>query len=172
VLINKTPSESITIMTEMVMPNDTNPLHNLMGGNLLRWMDVAGGICSRRHSGCICVTASVDTVSFHSPIRMGEIVTITASVTRVFNTSLEVFIQVEAEGGDVKTRRKCNEAYYTFVGLDEWGNKLSLPQIIPQTPEENRQFDGALRRREMRLILAGKLKPEDATQLKLLFNKD
>jgi acyl-CoA hydrolase len=172
VLINKTPSESITIMTEMVMPNDTNPLHNLMGGNLLRWMDVAGGICSRRHSGCICVTASVDTVSFHSPIRMGEIVTITASVTRVFNTSLEVFIQVEAEGGDVKTRRKCNEAYYTFVGLDEWGNKLSLPQIIPQTTEENRQFDGALRRREMRLILAGKLKPEDATQLKLLFNKD
>lgn len=167
--ISKTPAESSTIMTELVMPNDTNPLNNLMGGNLLRWMDVAGGICARRHSACICVTASVDTVSFHSPIRMGEIVTIRASVVRVFNTSLEVYIQVEAEGGDVRKRRKCNEAFYTFVGLDEWGNKLLLPQLTPKTPDEQQLYDTALRRREMRLIVAGKMKPSEATHLKSFF---
>ncbi|HNI44970.1 MAG TPA: acyl-CoA thioesterase [Chitinophagales bacterium] len=168
-MLIKHPRESRTVMTELVMPNDTNPLHNLMGGNLMRWMDIAGGICSRRHSGCICVTASVDNVSFDSPIRMGEIVTIAAEVTRVFNTSLEVYISVAAEGSDTTKRRPCNYAYFTFVGLDEWGNKLSLPQLQPETEKEQQQFEGALRRREMRLILAGKLKPQEATQLKSLF---
>ena len=153
----------------MVMPNDTNPLDNLMGGNLLRWMDVAAGICARRHSNCICVTAAVDTVSFVHPVRVGEIVTITAKATRVFNTSMEVHIVAEAEGNDTNNRRISNEAYFTFVGIDPYGNRVALPSLEPETEVEKKHFDAAKRRREMRLILAGRMKPEEAKELKMLF---
>ncbi len=165
----KTPTISKTVMTEMVMPNDTNPLHNLMGGNLMRWMDVAGGICARRHAERVCVTASVDTVSFKSPIKLGEIVTIIAKVTRVFTTSLEIHIEVFAEGVASNGRRKSNEAYFTFVSVDEYGNKLKVPQLATETPEEEAQYESAMRRREMRLILAKRMKPEQSTALKALF---
>lgn len=165
----KTPADSITVMTQMVMPNDTNALNNLMGGNLLCWMDVAGGICSRRHANCVCVTASVDGVSFHHPIKLGEIVTITAQTTRVFNTSMEIHIIVESEGNDTTNRKICNEAYFTFVGIDNWGNKTKLPPIEPGNEAEKQRFDGALKRRELRLILAGKLNPNEAKELKELF---
>ncbi len=168
-MVTKFPSESITVMTEMVMPNDTNTLNNLMGGNLMRWMDIAAGICSRRHSGCVCVTASVDSVAFHNPIRLGEIVTITAKVTRVFNTSMEIHIVVHAEGINPGTRRRCNEAFFTFVGLDEWDNKLSIPKIEPQTDEEKALYASAQRRRDMRLILAGRMKPNQSEELKAIF---
>lgn len=169
-MIAKTPQDSLTVMTEMVMPNDANALHNLMGGNLLCWMDVTTAICARRHAGCVCVTASVDKVSFDSPIRLGEIVTLTAKATRVFNTSMEIYIEVHAEGMDTTRRRKCNEAYFTFVGIDEWDNKLSLPPIKPVTDEEKAQYESALQRREMRLVLAGKMEPGQSDQIKAWFN--
>ncbi len=169
-MLPRTPDNSLTVLTEMVMPNDTNALNNLMGGNLLCWMDVTSAICARRHAGCVCVTASVDKVSFDSPIRMGEIVTLTAKATRVFNTSMEVHIEVHAEGMDTTRRRKCNEAYFTFVGIDEWGNKLSLPAIEPSTDEEKLQYDNALQRRELRLVLAGKMKASESEHLKTLFD--
>lgn len=169
--IAKTSADSLTIMTEMVMPNDTNALNNLMGGNLLRWMDVAGGICARRHANATCVTTSVDNVSFKSPIHLGEIVTITAKVSRAFNTSLEVHLTVHAEDNDQHRRRKCNEAYLTFVGLDTHGYKIPVPKFKPTTEEEQKHYDGALRRRELRLILAGKMQPSQSTELKSLFNQ-
>jgi len=165
----KHPRQSHTVMTELVMPNDTNPHNNLMGGNLLKWMDIAGAICARRHANRICVTANVDNVSFKSAIKLGEVVSIEASATRVFNTSMEVFIQVFAEGLASEGRRKCNEAYFTFVCVDEFGNTVRILPLEPETTAETKQWESALRRRQMRLILAGRMQASEATELKELF---
>jgi len=167
-MTGKTPSESITVMTEIVLPNDTNALHNLRGGKILHWMDIASAIAAGRHSNAVVVTASVDNVSFENPIKLGDVVIVTAKVTRVFNTSLETHIEVWAENLPTQTRYRCNEAYYTFVALDSNGKpKKSIP-LVPETEEDQRHYDGALRRRQLRLVLAGRLKPEDATELKSL----
>jgi len=163
-------SYSRTTMTELIMPNDTNPLGSLMGGNLMRWMDIAGSICCARHCGAHVVTASVDSVSFSKPIRLGDVITIKASVTRAFHTSVEVYLEVfttSAFGADLK---KSNHAYMTFVALDSRTSRpRKVPQVIPETPEEKVLFDGAGRRREVRLVLAGRIKPEEATEIKALF---
>jgi acyl-CoA hydrolase len=157
-------------MTELIMPNDTNPLGNLMGGNLMRWMDIAGGICGARHCGSHVVTASVDSVSFSKPIRLGDVITIHASVTRAFHTSVEIYLEVfttSAFGADLE---KSNHAYMTFVALDaRTGRPCKVPPVIPETPEEKNLFDGAGRRREVRLVLSGRIKPEEATEIKALF---
>ena len=165
----KSAKESYTIMNELVLPNDTNMLHNLMGGRLLHWMDIAAAICSQKHCNRIAVTASVDNVSFKSPIKLGDIVSIEAKVTRAFNTSVEIRMNVWAENIPSGTRVRSNEAYYTFVALDDNGNTLKVPELIPETPEEVMLYDGALRRRQLRLILSGKMNPDDATELKALF---
>ena len=107
----KKVSESHTTMTQMVMPNDTNPMGNLMGGNLLRWMDIASAICAGKHCEAHVVTASVDHVSFEKPIRMGEIVTLEASVTRAFRTSVEIIVEVFAANIKGHEPRRCNHAY-------------------------------------------------------------
>jgi acyl-CoA hydrolase len=167
----KKVSDSKAIMTEMVMPNDANPLGNLMGGNLLRWMDIAGGICAGRHSEAHVVTASVDHVSFNKPIKVGDVITIEANVTRAFNTSVEIYVEVTA--ADVKggNPRRCNHAYYTFVALEDVTLKpIPVPQVIPLSNEEEKLYEGASRRREVRLILSGRMKPEDSIDLKLLFH--
>jgi len=157
-------------MTELIMPNDTNPLGNLMGGYLMRWMDIAGGICAARHCGAHCVTASVDSVSFSKPIRLGDVITIKASVTRAFHTSIEIYLEVfttSAFGADLE---KSNHAYMTFVALDSRTSRpKKVPHVIPETSEEKNLFDGASRRREVRLVLAGRIKPEEATEIKALF---
>jgi acyl-CoA hydrolase len=166
----KKVADSLTTMTEMVMPNDTNPLHNLMGGNLMRWMDVAGSICAGKHCEAHVVTASVDHVSFHKPIPLGEIVTLKASVTRAFNTSVEIFVEVFA--ADIKggNPRKCNHAYFTFVGLDDTTKKpIPVPPVIPLTNEEQQLYDSAARRREVRLVLSGRMKPAEASEIRALF---
>jgi len=168
-MITKTPSESRIIMTEIVLPNDTNALHNLRGGKILHWMDIASAIAAGKHSNSIVVTASVDNVSFENPIKLGDVVTITAKVTRNFNTSLETHIEVWAENLPSQTRYRCNEAYYTFVALDSNGRPRKVNQLSPETDEEKRQFESALRRRELRLVLAGRLKPSDAKELKAMF---
>jgi acyl-CoA hydrolase len=163
--------ESHTVMTEMVMPNDTNPMGNLMGGNLMKWMDIAAAICAGRHCESQIVTVSVDHVSFQKPIYKGDIVTLEANVTRAFNTSVEVYVEVFAADMKGGNPRRCNHAYLTFVALDETKLKpCAVPAVIPLSSEEEKQYDEAARRRELRLILSGKMKPEDATELKMLLN--
>ncbi len=165
-------SYSRTTMTELVMPNDTNPLGNLMGGNLMRWMDIAGGICAARHCGAHAVTASVDNVSFAKPIHLGDVITINASVTRAFNTSVEVYLEVLATSSFGADLERSNHAYMTFVALDSRTSRpKKVPRVVPETEEEQFLYAGAERRREVRLVLAGRLKPEQATGLKALFKE-
>jgi acyl-CoA hydrolase len=162
--------ESKAVMTEMVMPNDTNPMGNLMGGNLLRWMDIVSSICAGRHCEAHVVTASVDHVSFTKPIKMGEIVTLEATVTRAFNTSVEIYVEIFAADIKGHNSRRSNHAYYTFVALDgENGKPIEAPAVIPLTEIEQQRYDSAIRRRELRLILSGRMKVEQATELKMLF---
>lgn len=167
----KTPTDSIAITTELVLPNDTNTLGNLMGGRLLHWMDLAAAIAAHRHCNRVVVTASVNNVSFNEPIKLGEIVTLQAKVSRAFTSSMEVFIDVWVENNTLQKKRKCNEAIYTFVAVDQVGNPINVPELNPETEEEKKRYDGALRRRQLSLILAGKMKPEEATELKALFTK-
>lgn len=167
--ITKSPKESFTVMNELVLPNDTNPLNNLMGGRLLHWMDIAAAISAQKHCNNIVVTASVDNVSFKHPIKLGDVITIEAMVTRAFHTSMEVRLQVYAENIPSGTRVRSNEAYYTFVALDADGKTLRAPEIQPESEKEQKLYDSALHRRQLRLILAGKMKAHDATELKALF---
>jgi len=168
----RTPQESYTISTEIVLPNDTNVLGNLMGGRLLHWMDIAAAISAQKHCNRIVVTASVDNVSFKQPIKLGDVITIEAKVSRAFTTSLEVRLDVWAENIPSGTRIKSNEAFYTFVALDQNGRTIPVPELIPETIEDMVLYEGALRRRQLRLILGGKMKPDDATELKALFFGD
>ncbi|MBK9734985.1 MAG: acyl-CoA thioesterase [Saprospiraceae bacterium] len=158
-------------MTEMIMPNDTNPMGNLMGGYLMRWMDIACAVCAARHCNAHVVTASVDHISFHEPIKLGDVITLTAVVTRAFNTSVEIFVEVSASEITGANPRQSNHAYFTFVAVDpETKKPIPVPLLTPLTNEEKKQFDVASRRRELRLILAGKLKPVDAMELRNFFN--
>lgn len=168
----KTPSQSATIMNELVLPNDTNTLNNLMGGRLLHWMDIAAAITGQKHSNRIVVTASVDSVSFSQAIHLGDVVTLKSYVTRAFSTSMEIFIEVWCENIPKGTRFKCNEAYYTFVAVDGNGRPINVPEIRPETEEEQAKYDGALRRRQLRMILSGRMIPADANELRALFIKD
>lgn len=161
--------ESHTIMNELVLPNDTNTLNNMMGGRLLHLMDIAAAICGQRHSNRIVVTASVDSVSFKQPIHLGDLVTIEAKVTRTFNSSMEIRLDVWAENIPAGTKVKSNEAYYTFVAVDQGGKPIPVAEVIPETEEEKKLYISALRRRQLRLILSGKMKPDEATELKALF---
>ncbi len=156
-------------MNELVLPNDTNPLNNLMGGRLLHWMDIAAAISAQKHCNNIVVTASVDNVSFRHAIKLGDVITIEAKVTRAFSTSMEVRLDVWAENIPSGTRVRSNDAFYTFVALNKEGKPISVPEIEPETESEKKLFEGALRRRQLRLILAGKMKAHDATELKALF---
>lgn len=166
---SKKASESLSITTEIVLPNDTNNLDNLMGGRLLHWMDVATAIAAHRHCGRIVVTASVNNVSFAKAIPAGSIVTLEAKVSRAFTSSMEVFVDVWMENNQNKGKVKCNEAIYTFVAVDQLGNPIDVPALIPETEKEKERFDSALRRRQLSLILSGRMKPDEATELKALF---
>ncbi len=167
----KTPKESFTGTTEQVLPNDTNPLNTLFGGKLMQWMDITGGIAAHRHCGRICVTASINNVSFDQPVKLGDIVTLEAKVSRAFNTSIEVFIDVWVENRTGEPRKQCNQGIITFVAVDQLGTPVPVPTITPETDEEKNRYEGALRRRQLSLILAGRMKPEEATELKALFAK-
>lgn len=168
-MISKKAAESLVIMTELVLPNDTNLFGNLMGGRLMYWMDIAAALSAQKHSNSPVVTASVDNISFENPIKLGNVVHIEAKVTRAFTTSMEVHLNVWGEDLKQQQKYKSNEAYYTFVALDENGKPTAVPQLTMENEEEKKLFDSALRRRQLRLILGGKLKPADATELKALF---
>jgi len=167
--ISKTAQESFVVMTELVLPNDTNTFGNLMGGRLMYWMDIAAALAAMKHCSAPVVTASVDNISFENPIKLGNVVHIHAKVSRAFNSSMEIHMSVWGE--DALHQYKSNEAYFTFVSLDPNGRPRRVPTLIPETEEEKELFEGALRRRQLRLILGGKMKPNDATELKALFNK-
>ncbi|NER19003.1 acyl-CoA thioesterase [Spongiivirga citrea] len=165
----KTPSESQAILTDLVLPSETNPLNNLFGGELLARMDRAASIAARRHSRRIVVTASVNHVAFNRAIPLGSVVTVEAKVSRAFTSSMEIFIDVWTEDRESGARTKANEAIYTFVAVDETGRPIAIPPIKPETDLEKERYEAALRRKQLSLVLAGKMKPEDATELKALF---
>jgi acyl-CoA hydrolase len=166
----KRVSDSFTVMTEMVMPNDTNPMGNLMGGYLMRWMDIVAAICAGKHCASHVVTAAVDHISFQKPIRLGDVVTLEASVTRAFNSSLEIYVEVYANDIKGQNPRRCNHAYFTFVALDDDRKKpIEIPEVLPLSNEEQNRYESAARRREIRLILSGRIKPKDALEVRKFF---
>ncbi len=165
----KSPSASVAILTDLVLPSETNPLNNLFGGELLARMDRAASISAGRHSRRIVVTASVNHVAFNRAIPLGSVVTVEAKVSRAFKTSMEVVLDVWVEDRQSGDRSKANEAIYTFVAVNESGIPVSIPPIVPETEEEKQRYDAALRRKQLSLVLAGKMKPSEATELKALF---
>jgi len=169
--MDKKAVDSLVIMTELVLPNDTNTFGNLMGGRLMYWMDIAAAPAAMKHCGAPVVTASVDNISFETPIKLGNVVHIEAKVTRAFTSSMEVHMKVWGEDAIQQYKYKSNEAYYTFVALDPNGKPRPVNKVIPETEEEQKLFDGALRRRQLRLILGGKMKPDEAEELRALFVK-
>jgi acyl-CoA hydrolase len=169
---SKTARESYVVMTELVLPNDTNTFGNLMGGRLMYWMDIAAALAAMKHCNAPVVTASVDNISFESPIKLGNVVHIEAKVSRAFNSSMEVYMKVWGEDPIQQYKYVSYEAYYTFVALDPNGKPRKVPALVAETEEERKLFDGALRRRQLRLILGGKMKPKDATELKALFENE
>lgn len=162
----KTVQQSTCVMTEIVLPNDTNSLGNMMGGRLLHLMDKCAAISAQRHANQVCVTASVDSVEFQGPIREAEVVIIESQVNRAFTTSMEVELNVWAENPRAQTRRKCNRAYYTFVALSAEGKPTTVPPIQPETDGEKRRYEAAAKRRDIRLVLAGRMDLEDATSIR------
>ena len=158
----KKVSESLAVQTKMVLPHDTNPLNTLFGGrlldtlfggSLLAWMDEIASISAHKHCGRVVVTASINNVSFDQPIFAGEIVSLHAKVSRAFNSSMEVFVDVFVENVD-GSKKKSNEAIYNFVAIDQNRNPISVPPIVPETQEEKNRFDSALRRKQLSLVLA------------------
>jgi acyl-CoA hydrolase len=146
-------------------------LGNLMGGQLLSWMDITAAISAHRHCRRVVVTAAVNNVSFEHPIKLGDVVTIEAKVSRAFTSSMEVYLDVYVEDHASGKLKKCNEAIYTFVAVDQVGSPIHVPELVPETEEEVKRFNGAMRRRELSLILSGKMKPSDAKELKAIFEE-
>ncbi|MEM7039302.1 MAG: acyl-CoA thioesterase [Bacteroidota bacterium] len=138
----KKASASFANMTELVFPNDTNILGNLMGGRLLHWMDIVSAISAAKHCNRVVVTAAVDFVDFKSPIGLGEIVLLEAKVTRAFNTSMEVRIDVWAENMQTGEKRYCNSAFYTFVAVDQTGRPIPVSKVEPESEKENEMYEG------------------------------
>ena len=151
-LTSKKMKESQVTMIELVLPNDTNILNNLLGGRLMHWMDIAAAMAAARHCNHVAVTAVVDDLSFHEPIRLGNIVSLKASVNRAFNTSMEVGVRVEVEDFHTGEKKHSNSAYFTFVSMDkETGKKVTVPPVEPDSDEEKKWFNDALIRRNQRL---------------------
>jgi len=167
----KHPKSSKTIMTDLVLPSETNPLNNLFGGELLARMDRAASITARRHSRRIVVTASVNHVAFNRSIPVGSVVTVEANISRAFKSSMEIYIDVWIEDRESGMRDKANEAIYTFVAVDDTGRPVQIPCLVPETDLEKERYEGALRRRQLSLVLAGKMKPSEATELRALFDQ-
>jgi len=147
----KAVRDSQVITTQLVLPNDTNGLGNLLGGTLMHWIDIAAAIAAQRHADRVCVTASVDEINFHHPVRLGDVVTLQASVNRAFRTSMEIGVVVTAESRSGHDSRRANNAYLTFVAIDESGRPVSVPGVTPESQDEIRRFNEALVRRERRL---------------------
>jgi len=165
----KTSSSSLAISTDIILPSDTNALHGLFGGELLARVDRICCIAAQRHSHKICVTVSVNNVSFEKVIPLGSMMTIEAKVSRAFKSSMEVIADVFLEDRTSGNKTKVNEAIYTFVAVGEDGKPQTVPELIPETELEKKRFKSALRRKQLSLLVAGKITPSDATELRSLF---
>jgi len=148
---DKPVHESQVIMTELVLPNHTNPHGHLLGGQLMLWVDICAALAAGRHAQGVCVTASVDKIDFHHPIKLGEVITLEASVNRVFSSSLEVGVKIFSQGFTSSEKVHTNSAYLTFVNISKEGKPVPAPKVIPETEEEKRRFVDAGIRREQRL---------------------
>jgi len=166
---SKKCSESHTVMTNIVLPNETNSLNNMFGGELLARMDRAAAIAASRHSQSTVVTASVNHVSFKHPIPEGGVVVVEAQVSRAFSTSMEIYCDVWLDNPITKEKTHTNEGIYTFVAVDEFNRPIPIPQMEPETEEEQKRFEAALRRKELSLILSGRMLAADSVELKKLF---
>ncbi|TDM00098.1 MAG: acyl-CoA thioesterase [Flavobacteriaceae bacterium] len=163
----KTPSDSLTILTNIILPSETNSLNNIFGGELLSRMDRIGSISARRHAGVEnVVTASVNLVTFQQPIPMGQIATLEAKVSRVFSTSMEVIIDVFMEETSTGEKTQTNQGIFTFVAMDSLGKPIQSDPVVPQSQEEKIRYQDALMRREISLMSAGRIKPSQAIELK------
>lgn len=163
-------AQSYAETTHLVLPNDTNTLGNLFGGQLLKWLDISCAISAHRHCKRLVVTVAVNHVGFDRPIKLGDFVTIKSHVSRAFGTSMEVWADVYVEDNLTGEKIKANSAIYTFVAIDQAGHPIEVPDVLPSNEEEEKRYAGGLRRRQLRLILSGKMKPEDATELRALFD--
>ncbi len=155
--------ESQSEMNELVLPNDANPLGSLLGGRLMHWIDLAGALAGHRHSRQYLVTASVDHLDFLTPGRVGDLVVLRSSVNRVFKTSMEVGVKVWVENFREDSHRHVSSAYLTFVAIDEHGNRVPVPPVIPETEEEKRRYEDAGRRREVRRANAERKKAQSGS---------
>jgi acyl-CoA hydrolase len=153
-------------MTELVLPNDTNQLGNLLGGRLMHWMDICAAMAAGKHSGRVCVTASVDEINFLGPVKLGQVVKLYASVNRAFHTSMEVGVRVIVEDIHTGYSRHVNTGYLTFVALDETGRGVKVPEITAVTSDEKRRYEGASTRREARLARRRQIEANEAARLK------
>lgn len=164
------PKDSFVSSTEFVLPNDTNTLNNLMGGRMMHFMDIVAAICAQKHSHRIVVTASVDNLNFSKAVRLGSVVTIQAKVTRSFNSSMEIHVIADTEDFTKGVKQRSNEAFFTFVAVDQNGRPIDVPEVVPETEEEWNLYKGALKRRQLRLLMAGRIKPEEATELQSILD--
>ncbi len=162
-------ADTLVSTSVIVLPNHANTLGNLFGGQLLAWMDNTAAICAMRFTQRVVVTASVNNVSFGLPIKVGDVVTLEAKISRAFTSSMEVYIDVIVERGGTGKRIRANEAIFSFVAVDQNGNPIEIPKVTPESDEEKKRYDGAMRRRQLSLILGGKMDPDEATDLKALF---
>lgn len=167
----KRPSDTLVSSNYMIMPDEANPLGNLMGGNLMRMMDEVAAISAMKHCERYVVTASVDNVSFGKAIKMGSILTIKANVTRAFTSSMEVYLEVKVQTKPNSKDFVSNEAFFTFVAVDQAGTPINVPEILPETEQEKKMFEDAIQRRELRLMLAGRIKPQEAKNLQSLIHQ-
>jgi acyl-CoA hydrolase len=146
----KTPGRSRVLKTEVVCPNDTNPMGILQGGRLVQWMDIAAAVCAQTHAEATCVTASMDKVSFIHPARVGDIVTIEAKITRAFTTSMEIRVQAWTQCVGKIMKEKLSESYFTFVALDEKSKPTRVKLVKPVSAEEKKLFTDAGKRKSNR----------------------
>ena len=137
-------------MAEVVLPNDANPLGNLLGGRLMHLIDIAGAMAAHRHARSYVVTASMDHLDFLSPVRVGDLLILRSSVNRAFRTSMEVGVKCWVESYITGERRHVSSAYLTFVAVDKDGNRTPVPPVVPESAEEIRRYEDAGRRRELR----------------------
>jgi acyl-CoA hydrolase len=142
--------ESVSEMTEIVLPNDANPLNALLGGRLMHWIDLAGAMAAHRHSRQYVVTASIDHLDFLVPVRVGDFVVLRSSVNRVYHTSMEVGVKVWVENYHTEQSRHVSSAYLTFVAIDAAGNRMAVAPVVPESADEKRRYEDAAHRREIR----------------------
>jgi acyl-CoA hydrolase len=133
---SRTTDLSETTMTEVVCPNDTNPMGMLQGGRLVQWMDIAGAICAQRHAEQICVTSYIDGLSFMASAKVGDIITVKAKITRAFNTSMEINVKAWSKNIHTKEASLINEAHFIFVAIGPTGTPVQVPSLKPVTDEE------------------------------------